>query len=670
LFLVMDARAVRKSYKRKWISAARSIKYLKTSENAVQCDGDSDSSGSELDTDRGCSRPSSSREASANTASDVNATTDDDDNVDSDETPAPSTSADQQTCGDDTSFISFLRDATSSSDSDSDAELLNDTDLKQGLVTWVNDCNIKHCHVDKLLHVLRQAGHKLPSTATTLMKTVKDVAVSVKSGMEYVDLGVSKQLRLSLGRVPCEQRQLLTELRIALNVDGLPLFKSSSTCFWPVLCAVQNVTPVDVFPVALACGSGKPSNLDFLSDVIVDLKHILTTGLEVDNKLLPVRLTCIVCDAPARALVKATKLYSGYDGCDKCVQSGEWRGRMTYPQVECDLRTDANFRSQVCANHHNGVSPFCELPIDMVKTFALDYMHLCCLGVMRKLLLAWMRGKRETRMSSVQIREVNKRLVIIKSFIPHIFSRLPRSLDEVDRWKATEFRLFLLYTGKFVLRGILQQQLYEHFLAFSVALCVLVSPSLAAEHREYAHELLLYFVDTCKELYGEEFLVYNVHALTHVAGEAEEFGCLDACSSFPFENYLQRLKKLVRSGRKPLAQVVKRLSELQSDAGSSGASGAAVRRVKNSAYIVDNSFCCEVLPDTENNSGSVLCRAYRKTRPFFATPCDSRLVRTYLTDVRDATVEAISATRLTTQAIMIKIGSGFDACFMAILHEL
>ena len=136
---------------------------------------------------------------------------------------------------------------------------------------------------------------------------------------------------------------------------------------------------------------------------------------------------------------------------------------------------------------------------------------------MRKLLLAWIRGRREIWLSSTQICELNKRLIADKSFIPSVFSRLPHTLDEVDRWKATKFRLFMLYTGKLVLRGILPPQLYQHFLAFSVALSILVSPSLAANHRNYTHEPLLY---------GKDFLVYNVHALMHVASEAKESGCL------------------------------------------------------------------------------------------------------------------------------------------------
>ena len=37
------------------------------------------------------------------------------------------------------------------------------------------------------------------------------------------------------------------------------------------------------------------------------------------------------------------------------------------------------------------------------------------------------------------------------------------------------------------------------------------------------------------------------------------------CSGYSFENYLQHIKHLVRSGNLPLTQVVKRLSEEDSD---------------------------------------------------------------------------------------------------------
>ena len=47
----------------------------------------------------------------------------------------------------------------------------------------------------------------------------------------------------------------------------------------------------------------------------------------------------------------------------------------------------------------------------------------------------------------------------------------------------------------------------------------------------YAHQLLQHFVSKCAELYGREFLVYNVQTLAHIAREAQHFGDLDSGAS-------------------------------------------------------------------------------------------------------------------------------------------
>ena len=70
-------------------------------------------------------------------------------------------------------------------------------------------------------------------------------------------------------------------------------------------------------------------------------------------------------------------------------------------------------------------------------------------------------------------------------------------------------------------------------------------------------QLMEYFVEQGKVLYRNEFQVYNVHSMIHLADEVQEYGSLDACSAFPFENYMQKLKRLIRSGKNPIVQIAK-----------------------------------------------------------------------------------------------------------------
>ena len=79
-----------------------------------------------------------------------------------------------------------------------------------------------------------------------------------------------------------------------------------------------------------------------------------------------------------------------------------------------------------------------------------------------------------------------------------------------------------------------------------------------------AKELLQYYVYNAVEHYGTLFCVYNVHNLLHISDDVLHYRTsLHDVSAFPFENYLQKLKKLVRGKHNPLVQVCKRLDELE-----------------------------------------------------------------------------------------------------------
>lgn len=89
----------------------------------------------------------------------------------------------------------------------------------------------------------------------------------------------------------------------------------------------------------------------------------------------------------------------------------------------------------------------------------------------------------------------------------------------------------------------------------------MLNESLCNIHNAYAHDTLVAFVSQFGQIYCNDILVYNVHGLVHLSNDAAKYGCLDNVSSFPFENFLGRLKRIVRKPSFALQQIIRRLSE-------------------------------------------------------------------------------------------------------------
>ena len=96
-------------------------------------------------------------------------------------------------------------------------------------------------------------------------------------------------------------------------------------------------------------------------------------------------------------------------------------------------------------------------------------MHLACLGVMLKLLFAWLKGRLRVRLCSSQVKTINERLSRFSQYIPADFARKCRSLADLKHFKATEFRLLLLYLGPFVFKGVISDDCYSLFLLLHTA---------------------------------------------------------------------------------------------------------------------------------------------------------------------------------------------------------
>jgi len=214
-------------------------------------------------------------------------------------------------------------------------------------------------------------------------------------------------------------------------------------------------------------------------------------------------------------------------------------------------------------SHIGTISKLVELPsLDIVRAFPLDYMHLMCLGVTRKLITLWMhKGPMQTRFPSKSIHALSKSLLDLKPFISSEFVRKTRHIQDISRWKATELRLFLLYIGVVVLKDILNTNIYTNFMSLYVSILILLSPDYEC-CIDYSESLLDYFVRTFDEMYDRQHISHNIHGLLHIVDDYRTHGPLDNCSAFPFENYMKALKSRIRKHDKPLEQLINRYNEI------------------------------------------------------------------------------------------------------------
>ena len=262
----------------------------------------------------------------------------------------------------------------------------------------------------------------------------------------------------------------------------------------------------------------------------------------------------------------------GTMGVTKCKQRGEWHRKMSYPETGVELRQDSDFQDvstdddvdcDAAESHHKKPhSPLADLSLGMVSRFPVDYMHLCCLGATRRILCILTKGPLKFRLGSHVVSLISDQLVTLQAFVRKEFARKPRSLRDLDRWKATELHFFILYAGPVVLQSHVPTAVHENFMLFAVGMYILLSPRFCITHVDYAEHLLINFVQHYAVLYGRDQVVYNVHTVSHLANDAKMYGPLDNVSAFPFESYLGQLKKLVRKPTSALQQVVCRLSAL------------------------------------------------------------------------------------------------------------
>lgn len=314
---------------------------------------------------------------------------------------------------------------------------------------WSTEFHITQAAVKALVGILN--GHlnlNLPCDARAVMKTPRNIHImEMSENGRYWHQGFANCLQKAL-----EKLDRPVSISVNINIDGLPVHKSSTKNFWPILCNIQEFPEIPPMAAGIFYGTSKPKNVnEFLNPFIDELLPILDAGLNINGHQVTVRVRCFICDSPARSFIKGVINFNGKHGCLKCTTKGTYchtASTVVFPHINAPLRTNEKFRNKEYPEHQRSDTPLTRLPIDMVEDVIVsDSLHLLELGVMRRLLNGWRTGSmtKRAKWSTTEKTEISNFLVKIR--FPKEIHRRMRSLEFVSLWKGLEYRNFLYYVG-------------------------------------------------------------------------------------------------------------------------------------------------------------------------------------------------------------------------------
>lgn len=220
-----------------------------------------------------------------------------------------------------------LESSNSSSSTDN-----NENSFKKQLRLWAITNNISHTALKSLLKILKLSGghSSLPSDSRTLLCTPRtNVYKPVEPGT-YSHIGIKQAVDKLIQNI----NKPLQRIDLLINIDGLPLSKSSSSQIYPILCSIFDY-PNYVSIIGIYHGYEKPSSAnDFLRDLVIEVTQLTQSGF-IQEQTLPFIVKGFICDAPAKFFIMYIKDHTGFYSCTKCATKGKYvKDRVCFPNFK------------------------------------------------------------------------------------------------------------------------------------------------------------------------------------------------------------------------------------------------------------------------------------------------------------------------------------------------
>ncbi|XP_031778567.1 uncharacterized protein LOC116416096 [Nasonia vitripennis] len=257
-------------------------------------------------------------------------------------------------------------------------------------------------------------------------------------------------------------------------------------------------------------------------------------GIKITSKLFP--LGCCV-DSVARCSVVNMNKFNGYNGCTYCEHPAQLVNNICKYPMQNDVpanRSDESIKRQMFETYQQnsgdiqgvwGPSSLMNMKhFDLARGMILDFMHSCLLGVTElytRILLE--NAQKEYYIGSpARIDIINNRLMSMRP--PTCIAKTPRSIKERNMWKTSDWMNWLLFYCMICFKGILKPKYYNHLALFVAAINIFLEDSTTPTMLEEGRILLIKFIFYFEELYGAQYMYYNVHLLLHLSKNVKNWG--------------------------------------------------------------------------------------------------------------------------------------------------
>ena len=387
---------------------------------------------------------------------------------------------------------------------------------------------------------------------------------------------------------------------IILNVDGLAsVFQSKNYKTWTVLATIVNLSPelrknfLNILFCCLYYGSVKPDFSFFMRTLV---NHLQNVNFRYDSSWIKFKVVTLCADLPAKASCLNMVQFNGYFACPMCLVEGSYCSdsrKVLHPITsEGCLRTQESHCMHVRNAAINGTpsfgvkgpSPLSE--VMSVPNVPFDCMHLLYLGIVRTFLLKIMSNMDETLLSTD----------LINVRVPACFKRKPRCLDHKVKFKATEWKYFILYFHPLFLDHPDNSVKLLIFL-LSTVIHMFMQREISDETRVVAEGFIKDICSIAVNLFGPSVQSFSLHALRHLPLQTLLYGGLYNVSASAFESAFFQLKRAVTGTRNEGQLIVKRFLQKQNVLGHVS---SASKEERPSVFVLGG---CHTIP-VDNDFGS------------------------------------------------------------------